>query len=171
MENYLENNSNWKLLAISFENIHSELSLGIKRSSYTLSGDKSTKAFSNNNIHFRENFPPFCCRVMLFALSEFSLQNFGELRNQYVGFDFFEFLQTCLEAKPGQIQIKWLISPRRTMSKFSSLFCHSFLSCGHKREGELWWTWISLQISSDTLSFHSKEREFQISAWNNPKNA
>ena len=86
--------------------MRSELSRGIKRSSYTLSGDKSTKAFSNNNIHFRENFLPFCCRVMLFAPSEFSLQNFGELRNQNVGFDFFEFLQTCLEAKPDQIQIK-----------------------------------------------------------------
>ena len=34
-----------------------------------ISREKSTKAFSNNNILFRENFLPFCCVAMLCAPS------------------------------------------------------------------------------------------------------
>ena len=44
-----------------------------------------------------------------------------ELRNQNVDFDFFEFLQTCPGTKPGQMQIKRLVSARHMRSQISSL--------------------------------------------------
>ena len=82
--------------------MRSELSRGIKRSSYTLSGDKSTKAFSNNNTHFREHFLPFCCRVMLFTLSGFSLQNFGDYEIEMLVLISSNFLKHVLRRNLGK---------------------------------------------------------------------